>query len=309
MRSLLILLWAVTFQSAAWAADAPPKATAPGKETTDTQAIDPQPTGENDDTDADARDHCVYCSGERSLDDDEAEEHEATHEKGNWRTRDFDKGVVKGFGITLLGGAVLRARPDFDKYGSALGPAGDAAKISGLFAGQAWMMVTNYLRLGADFTYSTFSASGRGPDATGIDTRQTVNYEEAAGGLLAEGVLPLNKQIELSLGLVIGGGHLRVSSLATRIDDFYSAGVDLAAVSKTQSMNLEADFFDFKPALGLKVKATAHVAIDFRLGLNTVFIPRGSLGYSSDLKLTRSPEIIELQPFVQVGASFGAWKF
>lgn len=295
MRSLLTLLLVMIFQSAAWAVEAP---------TTlhDDQTAASQPS---QDDNADARDTCVYCRGERSLDDDEAEEHEAQHHHGK---HDFDRGVVKGFGMNLLGGAVLRARPDLDKYGQALGPANDPARISGIFAAQAWMMFTPYLRLGADFTYTNFSASGRGPDASGVNARQTVNYEEASAGFLAEAVLPVNRQIEFSLGFVIGAGRLHVTSIATRIDDFYSAGVDLAAVAKQQTLNLDADFLDFKPALGIKVKATEHVAIDLRLGLKTVYIARGALGYSSDLRLSRSPEIIELQPFVQVGASFGAWK-
>ncbi len=220
----------------------------------------------------------------------------------------YERRVIKGYAFSVLGGGDLRARDDLQRYALQLGPAGDPSLFGGLLSLQAVGKVTRYLRVGADFTYTRFDALSSGPDRSGLLVQQKVGYEFVSGGLVLEGVLPLHN-IELSLGTVVGGGHFGVSAFSSRVQNFNQLGANFQALPATDTLSIGGDFFALKPALGLRFNASAHLAIDLRVGMNLAFVAGRTLAYNQGLPIDNAPGVTELEPFVQVGLTIGDWLF
>lgn len=226
--------------------------------------------------------------------------------KAKRRQREWDD-LVRGMGVTFLAGGDLRARDDIGRLGRVLGPAADPSRFGTAFAIQGFIALSKYARIGLDFSYAGFAASGRGPDRGNIEVRQTVDYHFWAGGLLGEVVLPVTKRVELSFGSALGAARLDIRGRSTRMTDYSQLGTDLRAIAKSETFHLEAPAFFAKPAFGVKLKFSQHIAMDMRAGVQVFYVFRNTLSVFGDFPLNNSPAMTEVLPFLQLGLTFGAW--
>lgn len=226
--------------------------------------------------------------------------------KAKRRHKEWDD-LVRGMGVTFLAGGDLRARDDIGRLGRLLGPAADPSRFGTAFSIQGYMALTKYARIGLDFSYAGFSASGRGPDRGNIEVRQTVDYRFWAGGLMGELVLPVTKRVELSFGSALGAARLEIQGRSTRMTDYSQLGTDLRAIAKSETFALEAPAFFAKPALGVKLKFSQHIAMDMRAGVQVFYVFRNTLSVFGDFPLNNSPAMTEVLPFLQLGLTFGSW--
>ncbi len=235
-------------------------------------------------------------------DDDEDEVRYGPRKKLRRRARN-----AVGFSVAVHGGMFIRARESLADLGNAIGPAGAPGRLGGLFDGELVLEVSRHLRIGAAVIWSEVGASGRGPDAGSIDIRQTANYRYLTGGLIVDGVIPLSRNVDMSLGATLAAGQLTVDVFSSRLDDYADLAVDLRAIPKTQRFMLQATALHLRPAIGFRMKLGNRpiAAIDVRLGLNAYFTPKNFLRVSDEMPVQNSPEIIDLHPYLVVGIAFG----
>jgi hypothetical protein len=212
-----------------------------------------------------------------------------------------------GFSVAIHGGLFVRTRNDLAHVGWALGPAGEPARLGGLFDGELTLDVGKHLRIGAAIIWSELLASGRGTDLGNLDVRQNVSYTFLTGGLIVDGVIPLSKTVDLSLGATLGAGELTIQSFTARITDFSGVGVDLRAIPKSQWFQLFGTTLHVRPAVGLRLKLGQHpiAAIDVRVGLNIYYVPGNFLRLADDMPLQNSPQIVDLHPYLMLGVALG----
>jgi hypothetical protein len=236
--------------------------------------------------------------------DDEDDEKVVYGPHRKWRKRPRN---MVGFSVAVHGGMFIRAREPLADLGNAIGPAGAPSRLGGLFDGELVLEVGRHLRIGGAVVWSEVGASGRGPDAGSIDIRQTATYRYLTGGLLVDGVIPLARNVDLSIGATLAAGQLTVDVFSARLDDYGDLAVDLRAIPKTQRLQLQATALHIRPAIGFRMKLGIRpiAAIDVRLGLNAYFTPRNFLRLSDELPVQNSPEIIDLHPYLVVGIAFG----
>lgn len=247
------------------------------------------------------------------VDGDDADDDDHPRDKDGKRLHDYKRAGKHrpqrfvGFSVAVHGGVFVRARQDLAHIGWALGPAGEPGRLGGIFDGELVLEVGKHLRIGAAVIWDESKASGRGPDAGAIDVRQNATYRFLTGGLIVDGVIPIGRTVDMSLGATLGAGELSIDVFTARVDDFQNAAVDLRAIPKTDRLLLSGTALHVRPALGFRIKLGKRpfAAIDIRLGLNVYYVPKSSLRVADDMPLQNSPEVVDLHPYLMLGLALG----
>ncbi len=219
-------------------------------------------------------------------------------------------GSIAKFGIAG-GFSPMYMFPNVEPINNAIANSGfPQLSSSGMIAwggsGYAYVLFVKNLRLGGMGYGGSTSSFGRD------DITQTeVDYNVSGGAFTIEYTLPFIKKINVSVGLMIGGGsqeiNLNKNSGTFDWNTIWSSA-QIDSLTNSYSQTLKNSFFTLAPTLNLDIPLNRFM--EFRIGGGYIFSVGNEWKAGNDIAIKNVPSDLNGNSFfIQTGIYFGFFAF